>query len=274
MKLFSKLFGTGDIQINEMSQRADEYFSKGMEYLNSSDYVNAVKFFRRAGELGNVYAQHNMGVCFHHGNGVEQSYSKAVEWYLKAAKQGYAKAQGAMGYHYESGSGVEQNYSKAAEWYLKAANQGDVIAQNKLGYWYCTGKGVPQNYKKALEWYKRAANQGDAEAQYNVGICYANGEGTPRDIKEALTWWKKAAMQGYKQAEEAMSKEINKVSINFFNSCQQAANRGDAEAQYQLGNCYSSGLGVHKNLKEALIWWEKAALQGHKGAIKEINKNL
>ena len=62
MKLFSKLFGAEDCQINEVSKRADEYYSKGMEYLNASDYAKTVELFQIAGNLGNVYTQHNMGV--------------------------------------------------------------------------------------------------------------------------------------------------------------------------------------------------------------------
>ena len=41
-----------------------------------------------------------------------------------------------------------------------------------------------------------------------------------------------------------------------------AAEQGDAQAQYNLGNCYAFGKGVEKNLSEAVKWWRKAAEQG------------
>ena len=41
-----------------------------------------------------------------------------------------------------------------------------------------------------------------------------------------------------------------------------AAEQGDAQAQYNLGNCYAFGDGVEKNLSEAVKWWRKAAEQG------------
>ena len=45
-----------------------------------------------------------------------------------------------------------------------------------------------------------------------------------------------------------------------------AAERGDAEAQYQLGIAYSNGEGVAKDLTKAFDWTRKAAEQGHAGA--------
>jgi tetratricopeptide (TPR) repeat protein len=41
------------------------------------------------------------------------------------------------------------------------------------------------------------------------------------------------------------------------------ANKGDANAQYNLGWCYNSGKGVPQDCNEAVKWWKKAADQGH-----------
>src|SRR6185503_7400971 len=40
-----------------------------------------------------------------------------------------------------------------------------------------------------------------------------------------------------------------------------AADRGQAVAQFHLGNLYESGLGVHKDATEAAAWYRKAAGQ-------------
>ena len=45
-----------------------------------------------------------------------------------------------------------------------------------------------------------------------------------------------------------------------------AADRGDANAQYRLGSCYSNGDGVETNKVEAVRWYRMAAEQGHAGA--------
>ena len=45
-----------------------------------------------------------------------------------------------------------------------------------------------------------------------------------------------------------------------------AAERGDADAQYWLGEKYHMGQGVEQDFKEAVKWWHKAAEQGVKEA--------
>jgi len=40
-----------------------------------------------------------------------------------------------------------------------------------------------------------------------------------------------------------------------------AAARGDAEAQCELGVCYEYGFGVQEDLKQAVVWYRKAAEQ-------------
>ena len=60
---------------------------------------------------------------------------------------------------------------------------------------------------------------------------------------------------------------------NDINSIKKAAEQGDAQAQFNLGNCYAKGEGVSKDLKEAVKWWCRAADQGNAKA-QEALKNL
>lgn len=47
-----------------------------------------------------------------------------------------------------------------------------------------------------------------------------------------------------------------------------AAEQGNIDAQYILGDCYENGYGVEENENEAVKWYRKAAEQGH-GEAKE-----
>ena len=47
---------------------------------------------------------------------------------------------------------------------------------------------------------------------------------------------------------------------------QQAAERGDADAQFSLGFRYDNGLGVPQDAAQAVVWYRKAAEQGNAGA--------
>ena len=46
-----------------------------------------------------------------------------------------------------------------------------------------------------------------------------------------------------------------------------AAEKGDAEAQNNLGKCYAVGEGVPQDFVQALKWYRKAAEQGHAEAL-------
>lgn len=48
-----------------------------------------------------------------------------------------------------------------------------------------------------------------------------------------------------------------------FASLRKAAEQGDIDAQYKLGNCYYNGNGVSEDKAEAVKWYRKAAEQGN-----------
>lgn len=52
--------------------------------------------------------------------GGERNYKEAVKWYQKAAEQGNRYAQHALGDRYHNGEGVEQNYVEAVKWLSKS----------------------------------------------------------------------------------------------------------------------------------------------------------
>jgi TPR repeat protein len=45
---------------------------------------------------------------------------------------------------------------------------------------------------------------------------------------------------------------------------------GNADAQYTLGYLYYNGLGVEKSEIQAMNWIQRAAVQGHKKALKAL----
>jgi len=50
------------------------------------------------------------------------------------------------------------------------------------------------------------------------------------------------------------------------------ADRGDTEAQYNLGSAYNLGVGVPKDYAEAAKWYRKAADQGH--VVGQLNPGV
>ena len=100
--------------------------------MSSIEYEILFKKHEKAAAQGYTQTQHNLGVCYYNGRGVEKDEQKAVEWYQKAAEQGYAQAQKNLGVCYRHGTGIEKDEQKAVEWYQKAADQGHVRARSCL----------------------------------------------------------------------------------------------------------------------------------------------
>ena len=168
-------------------------------------YADAVKFFKKASEMGYAEAQCNLGTCYEHGRGVLKDYTKAIDWYSKAAERGHGIAQYYLARCYDNTESGYYNHDMALQWYRKAAQRGNPNAQEKLGMCYLDGKGVRKNAKQAVKWLTKAAEQGIETAQFHLGRCYHNGTGIPKNIDEAYKWYSKAAIQGHLVAQHIVS---------------------------------------------------------------------
>ena len=88
--------------------------------------------------------------------------------------------------------------------------------------------------KKLFEESRVKAESGDTEAQIFVGGCFEFGVlGVQKNPGEAVKWFRKAA------------------------------DKGAAEAQFNIGFIYSKGDGVRQDMKETLKWYRKAAEQNY-----------
>jgi TPR repeat protein len=99
---------------------------------------------------------------YQNGHGVSENYKEALKWYTKAAEQGDVLSQFSLGWTYENGRGTSQNYQEAVKWYTKASLQGYVMAQFNLGLMHAKGDGVPQSDEQAYIWASLATAQSDA----------------------------------------------------------------------------------------------------------------
>lgn len=105
-------------------------------------------------------AQFELAQRYAVGNEVRQDYVEAVKWYRRAADQDFADAQFELARCYETGNGVWRDYAEAAKWYRLAAEQGHAEAQRELGRCYTQGRGVKADYDEADKWFSTAADQG------------------------------------------------------------------------------------------------------------------
>jgi len=151
--------------------------------------------------------------------------------------------------------------------------------------------GNPKNIEIAAKWYKKSAEQGYAKAQFSIANFYWHGQGVEKDLDESNRWLKKAADQGHgysmrilperlKEARIAAKenpvkkkpklKTVDETQVLKFNNLIKKAEKGDIEAQYQVGYMFANGKGVPQNGKESAKWFHKAAIKGHSKAQYNI----
>jgi TPR repeat protein len=74
------------------------------------DAAAAARWYRRAADQGDAYAQYRLGVLHTVGRGgVSQDYERAVALFRPAAEQGHAHAQADLGHMYQQGLGTDKN---------------------------------------------------------------------------------------------------------------------------------------------------------------------
>lgn len=255
------------------------------------DENESARWYQRAAEQGHAQAQFEIGLCYAIGCGVTENSNESIRWYQQAVDQGHPGAQYMLGI-------VTLDKRAAFELYTKAADQGDVDAQFELGICYEKGEGVNKNEEDAFFWLKSAAEQDHAQAQNYVALFYINGHGVAKDEEAALHWFKEAADQAYGDAEfnlgvcyslgigvakdknaairlfqMAQRNELASYILDYldqaslddeaaFRLFQDAASKGNANAQFLLGICYRYGKGVDTAEEEALRWFHMAVDQG------------
>ena len=247
-------------------------FDLGVACLKQEDFEQAVLFFRIAAEQGDAKAQVTLAACYANGDGVERDLTAAAAWAQKAADQGLEVATETLEFikrkmvdeAFAAGTACYEkgDYAQAVQHFRTAAESGDATAQFNLAVFYEQGEGVEQDQAEAVHWYLKAADQGNAKAQYNLAICYGRGEGVEKNLDTAITWAERAHEQGLEDAEEflfALKLKREAAKPHFLI----AAERGDANAQFDLALRYADGDGVEQDQSKAVHWYQKAAEQGH-----------
>lgn len=274
------------------------HFQTG-EYVEK-DERKAFRLFKKSAEMGYCSAQEKLGDIYRNGTmGEEESPRKSFNWYLKAAKQNSSSAQFYMGVFYSNGYGVKKDYNTAFEWYVLAGQQNNPSALNNLAICYEYGRGTSIDLGKAISYYEESAKMGNITAQKNLAVCYLNGTGVEINPERVFFWTMEAAkrrdtdsqqeislyyLKGYgveKNHDEALvwyakyylnGDKENRIKCSndayvFFKG-----KEDDAQSLYVVGKCLQYGVSVEKNVKEAYVFFEKAAKLGHIESIIKVRK--
>jgi len=108
---------------------------------------SAAQIWRPLADQGDAGAQYL-------GEGVPQSHAEAVKWFRKAADQGDVLAQSRLAVAYWKGEGVPQSYVSAHMWFnLSAAGGGQDAVKNRDNVARrMTPAQIAEAQKRASEW--------------------------------------------------------------------------------------------------------------------------
>ena len=171
------------IAIAAAAPNAHADFAAGVAAFQDGDYKAAYEEWHPLAEKGNAAAQHNLGILYNDGLGLEADLVEAAKWYRRAAQGGNANAQTKMGVFLARGLGLAQDYTQAAGWFREAAEQHHAQAQFNLGILYATGSGVDEDRVQALMWLNLAHQAGVEQAARHRKLLIR--EMTPEDVEEA-----------------------------------------------------------------------------------------
>ncbi len=186
--------------------------------LSSSD----LDLLKKAAETGNAEAQHQLGMCFANGDGVELDYSKAFDWVQKAADQQHPQALRTLAWLYANGFGTEQNDEKAQALVIQLAEAGGAKDQYFLASLYQSGLyGMQPDSEKMLYWYYQAAQQHYARAQYALAKIIMKGVDLEPNDEMVFQWLSLANINGHEKAGEELKKLMQKLPADIIEEYKQ-----------------------------------------------------
>ncbi|KAG0270112.1 hypothetical protein DFQ27_000413 [Actinomortierella ambigua] len=184
-------------------------------------------------------------------------------------------AQVSLAEMYETGgSGVPQDNEMAFVWYLRAAQQGHTGAMDRVGDMYAEGRGTEQSDDEAARWHKQATEQ--RRSNQDSGV-YTSSQGASLSVGHDsgdMNWFRTTTQKRLADMESRLLSMMNVLENDpervKARAEIQAAEGGDARAQFNVAKMYLNGRGVEQSVVEAVKWYTRAASQGHQMAQNNL----
>ena len=230
------------------------------------DTAQSVHWLEILGDLGDTQSIDRLvdiysGKLAAEGYYSEKNPSKLEEWSKALANKGEVKGLEA----YSNCFLQKGDTTQAIGWLEKAVEMESLPALKELANIYAS-PGNNQSPERAFDYASKAAEKGDKDCLYLLGNMYRAGFGCQKDLNKAIETLEKCPdTQDSKLVAAACKMELNdgKIDETTFPTFLEAAQNGNALAQFYVAQCYYNGTGVEKNQTTAMEWMQKAADQGH-----------
>ena len=169
-------------------------------------------------------------------------------------------------------SAAAGEYNEYVDELLARANNGDVQAAAELGGMYFFGRdGVPQDDGQAFKWLSMSVGH-ERGPSILLGLMYYQGRFVERDYEKARELLSQSA------AKRPIAKNIyeelfhNGKPIRYIDDLIAQAERGDAEAQFELAMTCTGIWEMKRDMDASLYWLTRAAEQGYLEAQRYLGQ--
>ncbi|WP_412552903.1 hypothetical protein [Shimia sp. MIT1388] len=245
------------------------------------DRARSLKWLTSAAEAGHLLSQRALGRRYLTGDDVAADSAAAMTWLSTAAKRGDVVAMTLLGDAFGGDYGIAKDAENAWAWYSKASDAEYGRATSAVADMLARGDGRPVDMAAAVKTYRKALEQGYAPAQIALGQLAGQGKLDGMIAPHiAVPWAVAAATEGDVAAREWLQIQAEAdirpaqtawaiwlveqerkpdVALPFLTKAAQA---GDTEAQFRLGQMLTRGEGGEQDYIQAHAWLNIAATGG------------
>ena len=244
------------------------FYGRGID----KDDTEAVKWLQIAAKQGQTDAQYQLGLCYLIGAGVPQDKEEAIKWYIEAGKSGHAGVffvlqrlelnnESPFGPNVLRGSTYERN-GKPFSIQLPEQDRNAATMQHSLSLVSHAGVIDALDTMYLIPFYIDFAYPKVSPLTPAVARKYNVADQTCIYVPAKDTIYVSSAATLFAFNHE-FGQKLNKDIAKSTGKLHKAAERGNAAAQFELGECYSNGLGVPQNTEEAVRLFRLSAEQGN-----------
>ncbi len=180
-------------------------------------HAAAIKWFRKAAELGYDGGMVWLGFSYREGDGVPCDHAEAVRWFIKAVEAGDAHSMIHVGRMYAR---YLSSPAQAVGWFLRAAEAGFTESFVELADLYSDTQSEVYNPAEAHKWYRVVAEHSEgthSRALLAIAREHLDGRGVPCDVKMAKLWLRRLlqAVPEKSSAHREASKLLKKLEDQF-----------------------------------------------------------
>ncbi|KAI8066626.1 hypothetical protein BC940DRAFT_239973 [Gongronella butleri] len=261
------------------------YASGLLSKKGKNEFDKAFPLFVQAAKHHHADAAYRSAKCYEDGLGTRKDSSKAVNLYRKAATLNHPGAMYRLGVAEVNGElGISKNARDGVKWLKRAAEAATAEypqAIHELALLHERGidNVVFVDFDYAVSLYAQAADLGYAPSAFKLGECYEYGKlACKQDPALSIHYYTIAAQQGHREACFSLTawylvgspNVLPQSDLEAYIWAKRAAEKELPKAEYAVGYFTEVGIGVSKNLDDAMVWYKRAAQHGDKRAIQRL----